>query len=297
MKLITFLLLLAVSFSSFAQIFKSKKNDRTQARPDPIVDVVEDLSIKVSPKKYLKRNDPVVKVALIYYGEYYSEEDLLRVSELLTPRFEEATKGLLRMETVFTKILPFKHKIADYPDYKQEYVTDIERLQRLWYYDNKGAKVINEVYGQVQKELKHIDVLLVVTGAQFDALGFASGRVAITENPMEIAWGLPNGGRVEYVTDERVVDELLHEMGHTLFLDHASSQCFRPGMEYKDSLKCCESSPAKDDVMSYCRSRDKVKGDFYYKFSECNIKNIKDKIIPAMLSGGDWAIKDRYKCD
>lgn len=297
MKLITFLLLLAVSFSSFAQIFKSKKPVKSKVSNDPIVEIVEDLSTKVSPKKYLKRNDPILKVALVYYGEYYTEEDLLRVGELLAPRFEEATNGLLRMETVLTRILPFKHKISDYPDYKQEQVTDIERLQRLWYYDNKGAKVINEVYEQVQKELKHIDVLLVVTGAQFDALGFASGRVAITENPMEIAWALPGGGRVEYVTDERVVDELLHEMGHTLFLDHASSQCFKPGMDYNTSLKCCETSPSKDDVMSYCRSREKVKDDFYYKFSECNLRNIKDKIIPAMLSGGDWAIKDRYKCD
>lgn len=286
MKLITFLVLASLSISSFAQV-KSKKS----------IELVEDLSTRISPKKYLKRTDPIVKVALIYYGEYYSEEDLLRVNELLTARFEESTQGLLKMETVFTKLLPFKHKIADYPDYKQENVTDIERLQRLWYYDNKGSKVINEVYEQVQKDLKEIDVVLVVTGAQFDALGFASGRLGITENPMEIAWALPGGGRVEYVTDERVVDELLHEMGHTLFLDHASGQCFKPGTSYKESMECCESSPSKDDVMSYCRSRDKVKGDFYYKFQECNLKNIKDKIIPAMLSGGDWNIKDRYKCD
>lgn len=273
--MITFFIMLVISFSSLA----------------------EDLSTKISPRNYLKRKDPVLKVALLYYGEYYSEEDLLRINKLLTDRFEEATDGLLRMETAFTRILPFKHKISNYPDYKQEHVTEIERLQRLWYYDYQGAKVINEIYEQVKKDLKEVDVMLVVTGAQFDALGFASGRVGITENPMEIAWGLPGGGRVEYVTDERVVDELLHEMGHTLFLDHASNQCFKQGMTLEEKAKCCEESPARDDIMSYCRQREKVKDDFYYKFQECNLKNIKDKIIPAMLSGGEWNIKDRYKCN
>ena len=51
---------------------------------------------------------------------------------------------------------------------------------------------------------------------------------------MEIAWGLEDGGRVEFVSDAKVVDELIHEVGHALFLDHTSNQCQKPGMSYAE---------------------------------------------------------------
>lgn len=161
---------------------------------------------------------------------------------------------------------------------------------------------MNEVYQQVRKtpalknDLKNIDALLIVTGAQFDALGFADARVAVTEDPMEIAWALPDGGLVEYVTDERVVDELIHEVGHVMFLDHASSQCYKSGMSNAESAACCSESPAKNDVMSYCRKRSLVNAEHFYGFESCNLKTIKEKIVPAMLKGGAWRIKNREKC-
>lgn len=264
---------------------------------------ISDLSVTMMPKNYIKRSEAVLNVALVYYGDYYEMEDLNRVQELLEERFFIATGETLKMRTLAKAILPFKHKIENYPMYRQPYVTDVERLQRLWYYDNKGANVLKEVWDEVKAspkkevDLSKVDALLIVTGAQFDALGFASGRVAITENPMEIAWGLSDGGRVEYVTVARVVDELIHEVGHAMFLDHASNQCQKPGMTYQETQACCATSPAKDDVMSYCRNRAKVDDTFFYGFAACNRRTIKNKIIPALLTGGAWNIADREKCD
>ena len=256
----------------------------------------------MSPKLYAKRANPILNIAFVYYGDYYTDEDMSRVEALLKERFAAATDQMIQLNVAVKALIPFKSQLADFPDYRQEYVTEPERLQRLWYYDNVGAKILKEVYDVVKADsklspnLKAIDALVIVTGAQFDALGFASGRVAVTENPMEIAWGLKDGGRVDYVSDEKVVDELIHEIGHVMFLDHAASQCFKPGMDHKASQECCATSPAKDDVMSYCRKRDQVKGEFFYKFAECNLRTIKNKIVPAMLEGKQWNITEREKC-
>lgn len=261
------------------------------------------LASGMSPKFYKKRSEPVLNIALVYYGNYYSQSDLERVQKVLEERVFESTNRMLRLNTVVSTVIGFKHILENFPDYRQDYVTDPERLQRLWYYDNVGVKILTEVYDEFKKKapalnisLTQLDALLIVTGAQFDALGFASGRVAVTENPMEIAWGLPDGGRVDYISDAKVVDELIHELGHAIFLDHASSHCFKPGMDYYQSQACCANSPAKNDVMSYCRKRELVHDEFYYKFEECNLRTIKDKIIPAMLSGGAWNVANREKC-
>jgi hypothetical protein len=256
--------------------------------------VDDSLAVNMSPQFYRKRSEPVLKIALVYYGDYYRSEDLDRIQALLEKRFEVATNSLLKIQTVAKAVFPFKNQIRNFPDYKQPYVTDIERLQRLWYYDHVGAGVLDEVYeiaklsDELRDSMKEVDALLFVTGAQFDALGYAIGRVGVTENPMEIAWGLPDGGRVEYVTDARVVDELIHEIGHTLFIGHSSTQCQSPDLTYQQQRKCCEESPARDDVMSYCRSRSRVDETFQNRFSDCNLSNLKKRIIPAMLSGGAW---------
>lgn len=255
-----------------------------------------DLSQTMMPKTYLKRTKPVLNAALVYYGDFYTEDDLSRVEELFKERFHLATDKALSINIAWKKVIPFKHQLIDYPEYRQDYVTDPERLQRLWYYDNVGEKILKEVWEQVSGDLKQLDSLIIITGAQFDALGFASGRVAVTENPMEVAWGLQGGGRVEIQSDAKVVDELIHETGHVMFLDHASTQCQKPGMTYQETLECCKTSPAKDDVMSYCRNRSAVDEEKFFGFGECNLRNIKNKVVPAMLSGGAWNIADREKC-
>ena len=59
------------------------------------------------------------------------------------------------------------------------------------------------------------------------------GRISVTEHPRKIAWGLPNGGRVQYVSDYQIIDELIHDLGHNMFLGHTSTQCQKPGMTYQ----------------------------------------------------------------
>lgn len=260
-----------------------------------------DLVRGMFPRLYKKRDAPILNIGLVYYGSYYNEADLERVQAILEKRWNISTEQSLTLNIVFKSLIPFKNNILDFPEYRQNYVTDSKRLQRLWYYDNVGAKILEEVYLQVKgsQELKgnlsNIDALVIVTGAQFDALGFASGRIAVTENPMEIAWGLQDGGRVEFVTNERVVDELIHEIGHTLSLDHTATQC--SGLGYKESLACCAESPSRNDVMSYCRDRSKVEGEKFNKFEACNLRIIKNKIVPALLSGGAWNIQEREICN
>jgi len=36
---------------------------------------------------------------------------------------------------------------------------------------------------------------------------------------------------------------------------------------------------------------------FFYGFRDCNLRTIKNKIIPALLNGGEWKIADCEKCD
>lgn len=262
----------------------------------------ETLESSIIPKFYKKRTEAVLNIGLISYGDQYTDEQLGVLQNLLEERFELATNSLLKLNVIFRATLPYKHKIENYPDYKQENVTEIARLQRLWYYDNKNMSVVNEIYAEAKshnmygKDLSNLDAMAVVTGAQFNGLGFASGRIAVTENPMEIAWGLEGGGRVEIQSDAKVVDELIHELGHTLYLDHASDQCFGKGMSYETTKACCAQSENKDDVLSYCRARDKVNERFYYGFEECNLKNLESIVIPAMLNGGEW-IQKTLKCN
>lgn len=274
----------------------------------------EVLSVSSMPKFYKKRSEAVFNIGLLYYGDLYQDEDFSKVQELLEKRFELATNGSLKLNVIFRAILPFEHKIENYPEYKLEAIvqkepvlitepiTDLKKLQRIWYYDNKGMGVVNEIYKNAKshnlygKDFSKIDALAVVTGAQFEGLGFASGRVAVVENPREIAWGL-SSGRTEIESDAKVVDELIHELGHTLYLGHAADQCFGQGMSYEQTQACCAASENKNDVLSYCRQRNLVDENFFYGFEACNIKTLQEKIIPAMLSGGEWELKDVAKCE
>lgn len=261
----------------------------------------DSLAAGLKPKKYRKREKAILNVALVYYGTHWDERDMQRIAPLLKERYELATGGAIKLNIAHIGALPYRHQIEQYPDYTSDNITDPARLQRLWYHDNVGGRIINEVYEEVKKSeigkhYKELDTLLVVSGAQYNALGFATGRVAITEQPREIAWGLPGGGRTEIVSDENLVDELVHELGHTMFLGHTSTQCSRPGITLEERYACCEASPNKEDVMSYCRDRKKVDANFFYGFEKCNIEMIEELVVPAMLKGRDWNVRGRKRC-
>lgn len=260
------------------------------------------LADQIDPQTYFARNSPVLNIALIDYGREHTPNQLTDIKNLLEQRFYLATNKMLQLKVNLVKSLPYKHQLINYPSYTKANITDPQRLQRLWYYDFVNAGILSEVYEAViqtesPRRLDNIDAIATVTGAQFDGLGYAYGRVGVTESPREIAWGLPDGGYTDFVTTGQAVDELIHEIGHTLFLDHAASQCQSSAMNFEQQAACCEASPNKNDVMSYCRDRDAVNDtEIFFGFQACNLRNIKNKIIPRMLSGGAWNIPDLEEC-
>lgn len=252
------------------------------------------------PKCYLKREQSVFNIALIYYGDSMKLADLDRIEPILVERFSRANRGAIEVKIKVKKVLPFKHKMP--LDYSYNNIQDKKRLQRIWYYDNVGTKIMNEVYTEFKaaekKEIiEKLDAIVAITGAQFDGLGFASGRVSVTEYPREIAWAAKGGGRVDYISDYQIVDELIHELGHNMFLGHTSTQCQKTGMTYEEKQACCKLSPSKDDVLSYCRQRANVNENFMHGFESCNQDMIERLVVPAILSGGEWNIKDRSSCE
>lgn len=314
MKLMTLFLSFTMASVAFAQNRETKKKSdfidvnevilRIFGKKEKKTETINNtLATSMMPKFYKKRSSPTLNIGLVYYGDFYNDEEFAKVQDLLEERFELATNHLLKLNVVFRAILPFKNQIKDFPDYTQKNITDIERLQRLWYYDNKNMSVVNEIYNEAKshnmygKDLSKLDAMAVVTGAQFNGLGFASGRIAVTENPMEIAWGLPDGGRVDIQSDAKVVDELIHELGHTLNLGHAADQCFGQGVTYDQVKACCALSENKNDVLSYCRDREAVDENHFYSFEACNLRNIEQKVIPAMLNGKEWALENKEKCN
>jgi hypothetical protein len=248
---------------------------------------------------YHERKNAVLKVALIYYGNGMKMSDLKRIEPILKRRFYEANERNVEVEIVSKKVISFKQKMP--ADYKFKKITDKKRLQIIWYYDNVGPGIMKEVYDEYKKEesediLDELDAIVAITGGQFDGLGFASGRVSVTEYPQEIAWNLESGGRVDYPSDYSIVDELVHELGHNMFLGHTSTHCQKPGLTLEQKNACCNASPSKNDVMSYCRKRAAVSEEFMHKFESCNVEIIKDLIVPAMLSGDKWQVSPRQIC-
>ena len=267
------------------------------AHADTLADVMD-------PSTYIPRSDATLNIALVDYGQEHTPEDLIRIKALLEKRFYQATDSLIKLNVAITTNIPYRNLISSHPEYQLPNITDPARLQRLWYYDFVNENIMQEIYDVVKTSLSigpslaGLDAVATITGAQFDGLGFADGRIAVTESPREIAWALPDGGTTEIVTDGAAVDELIHEIGHTLFLGHTSTQCQKPGMTYEETKLCCATSDARDDVMSYCRDRKKVNDtDFFFGFKDCQLRNIKNLVIPAMLSGGGWMIQNREICN
>jgi hypothetical protein len=267
----------------------------------PVVVKEESCSISDSmmPKCYHKRDKSELKIALLYYGDYMQMSDLDRIAPILKERFASATGHLVTVDIVSKKILDFKHKLPE--DYTFNNITDKKRLQRIWYSENVGTQIMNEVYEQYKKYeskevMDQLDAVVAITGAQFEGLGFASGRISVTEYPREIAWGLPDGGRVDYISDYQIVDELIHELGHNMYLGHTSNQCQKRGMTYKEVQACCALSDSKDDVLSYCRNRADVNESFMHGFESCNREAIESKVVPAILSGGKWSLENTSSC-
>ncbi len=266
----------------------------------PNIQFNEECSLEktLRPFCYHKRKSPIVNVALIHYGSSIDLNHLQKISDLLKVRFGMATQNKLEVEILHSTIIPLQKELPE--DYSLNDITDKKRLHRLWYYENIGGNVLKEAYEEYKNRYSHIlrklDSLLVITEAQFNGLGLAYGRVSATEYPMEIAWALSNQGRTEYPTDYKIVDELIHEIGHNLFLGHAATQCQDPKLTNEEKLKCIEDSPNSQDVMSYSRNRKAVDQNHMHSFEQCNLNMIEKSIVPNLLKGGVWNFRKKVRC-
>lgn len=243
--------------------------------------------------RYAKRDVPVIKVALIGYGTTSTKEDLERIAPKLVEKFSIATAGEIELDV--------KHIDSyDFLNYKVrklslEGINDRERLKRISYsYDKRVVETITrEAYKAMKantekKVMEEVDLMLLVTGAQFEGLGMQYGRFAIVEHPREIAFEVPNGNKVKFLSDEMIVSELIHEVGHSMGMMHAA-QC--------NTIECCEQSENADDIMSYCRDRKKVEhNDFIFVFEQCHLNFIREKFKPTLLEGGSIDLSKAPEC-
>lgn len=249
---------------------------------------------------YFKRDEAKLKAAIVYYGSnFWENADLERFSSLFQERFKTATKGHLEIEIVKSKVMPFSHPLP--AGYTFNGISDLERLHRIWYWQNYNFGIGQEVHklfhaSENKDELVEIDLLLVVTGAQSDGNGFAAGRVAVVEQPREVAWGAKGGGRTEELSDYELADILIHEVGHAIGIGHAAEHCTETGLSFKDRLACCAKAPSGNDVMSYCRNRTAVNKSKINGFESCTLDIIKNKIKPRILSGGKRRIEEEIHC-
>lgn len=254
------------------------------------------------PIRFEARTEPQVRILLGHYGPSSEHPNRKDLKSSLESAFLKATLGKLSIK-VLDDI-----RIADVPEESApRYVRDglasrsdfdEARLRRLAYYYRPGFNLAGFLYRLsrgvgVSETQTPSDLLVFTTDAQFENIAYQSNRMILAEFPTEIAWGLPDGGRTEYSSSEQLVDRLIHEIGHGLGLLHSAEHCFQGDPQDPEFLAkiqaCCDASPSKNDVMSYCRDRQNPRP----QFTDCSLNWLETQAIPRLLRGGAHRYQDQ----
>jgi hypothetical protein len=249
------------------------------------------ISESQSPDCYFKRDKAELNVGLIYYGNYWQQSDLERIGPKLKDKFYRATGGNLSLNIIAKRVIQYKGD--------SDTIQDL-RKKRISYNSLRPSEVINEVYEEIKKSINHstqkrIDALLVVTGAQFEGLSLAKGRISLTEQPIEAGWLLPSGGKTIVASDEQIIEGLIFGAGLNINLVKASAQCTEGSLE--ERRECCEDSNNKSDVLSFCKRFDESNvPSINNNFGDCNQGNIEKLIVPRILKGKKWKVNNKRVC-
>lgn len=276
-----------------------------------------DLSRSAVPDSFCARSNAVLNLLIVRYGAPLPETSLQTIATTLQIRFHAATRGKLSLRVARILQLPLKSMNRDLSQIRARIggtdpnTRTPERLERLWsHYQGPNYSLPDEIRNEMiargySDALTDADFVAALSAAQFEDLSYQSGGFILSEYPREIAWGLANGGWTHIPSSEQVVDEWIHEIGHGLGLDHASYACSRievrldPPHANEADLRaiqaCCAASPARNDVMSYCRNREKVFTQHAHAFTDCTLGFLESTAIPLLLAGGARP-RDLFEC-
>ncbi len=179
------------------------------------------------------------KVLLIGYGMSDKDTLLLKIKNSLPDQFYEATDGLVTLDIELggDSKLCCSHNFDEikelYPYMKDPDFGLLGDIPRIWYYENEVVLV--DEFRQIAEEQglrKEHDIVIVVTDLMFDGLGINYGDTFYDEKYGLIAVkNLLLGGFIhedytrELLTENPVIDRIIHEIGHYYGLRHTEGEC------------------------------------------------------------------------
>lgn len=251
------------------------------------------------------RDNNELKVLFVQYGKDIATGDLYNLSNQMVEKLNAKLGSVFQFDNLGLVNVDYEvsdEQIAKLRENPKIASFERERLKRLYsYYEVKGNRgVITDNVHQALLEnpsmvakLQKADLIFVFSNAQFEGLGYSIGNMTVLKYPTEIGWETEGGGRVETNFTNSLMSTSIHELGHGLGLKHSSAHCQKPGLSLEEKNHCCEESPNKDDIMSYCR--DRMADDLI--FSQCSLNTLKEVTGELIKTGGVFDYKKVPDCE
>jgi hypothetical protein len=231
----------------------------------------------------------ITAIALAYESEPGAASSEALIAEA-SRHFLAATGG--RIGLAIDRTVPLRLREHDVDSLLERYPSlHPDDLPRVWYGEASYRVLFEDITAALAGadiDTEPYDIVLVLTDVNLPpGLGFfvPNGILGMPTASVETwnlgAWGLGRDSYPSYAREDGIVaDVVTHELGHFMGLDHACGQCLADGL--LDGA-CCDSCPARDDVMSYCRERDRPRGEENL-FETCNMTNLELNFVPAIGS-------------